>query len=55
MTTSAFPAFAKGLCDDAAIFPPGLAPLAEAVPAHVRHVNSPYAELVGPLWFGGGP
>jgi hypothetical protein len=49
MTTSAFPAFAKGLCDDAAIFPPGLAPLAEAVPAHVRHVNSPYAELVGPL------
>ncbi len=49
MTTSAFPAFAKGLCDDAAIFPPGLAPLAEAVPAHVRHLDSPYAELVGPL------
>ena len=49
MTTVSLPAFAKGLCDDAAIFPPGLAPLAEAVPAHVRHVNAPYAELVGPL------
>jgi hypothetical protein len=49
VTTPALPAFARGLCDDAAIFPPGLAPLSEAVPAHVRHVGSPYAELVGPL------
>ncbi len=46
---TALPAFARGLCDDAAIFPPGLAPLADAVPAHVRHVSAPYAELVGPL------
>ncbi len=43
------PAFARGLCDDAAIFPPGSSPLADAVPAHVRHRHAPYAELVGPL------
>lgn len=43
------PAFAVGLCDDAAVFPPGLAPLAEAVPAHRDHVAAPYAPLVGPL------
>lgn len=38
-----------GLCDDAAIFPPGNAPLAEAVPAHMAHTRSSYAALVGPL------
>ncbi|WP_433136244.1 hypothetical protein ACQPZ8_28910 [Actinomadura nitritigenes] len=43
------PAFARGLCDDAAVFPPGLAPLADAVPAHRRHRSAPYAALVGPL------
>ncbi|GAA2158152.1 hypothetical protein [Actinomadura napierensis] len=43
------PAFARGLCDDAAVFPPGLAPLADAVPAHRRHRAAPYAALVGPL------
>ncbi|MFG2249699.1 hypothetical protein [Spirillospora sp. NPDC048823] len=43
------PAFALGLCDDAAVFPPGLAPLAEAVPAHRHHRSAPYAALVGPL------
>ncbi|TDC48586.1 hypothetical protein E1281_24595 [Actinomadura sp. KC345] len=43
------PAFALGLCDDAAVFPPGLAPLTDAVPAHRRHRSAPYAELVGPL------
>ncbi|MFI0482636.1 hypothetical protein [Actinomadura sp. 9N215] len=47
MTT--FPAFAIGLCDDAAVFPPGLAPLDAAVPAHRAHRASAYAELVGPL------
>ncbi|XVQ10615.1 hypothetical protein ACQP1W_50320 [Spirillospora sp. CA-255316] len=41
------PAFAVGLCDDAAVFPPGSMPLPEAVPAHVRHQRSPYAALVG--------
>ncbi|RKS79794.1 hypothetical protein BZB76_1273 [Actinomadura pelletieri DSM 43383] len=44
-----FPTFALGLCDDAAVFPPGLAPLAAAVPAHRAHRSSSYAELVGPL------
>ncbi|MFE0020237.1 hypothetical protein [Amycolatopsis sp. NPDC059021] len=38
-----------GLLDDAAVFPPGLKPLPEAVPAHARHRRSRYAELVGPL------
>ncbi|WP_254715654.1 hypothetical protein [Actinomadura sp. NAK00032] len=43
------PAFAHGLCDDAAVFPPGLAPLTDAVPAHRAHRSAPYADLVGPL------
>lgn len=43
------PDFAKSLCDDAAVFPPGLTPLPEAVAAHARYAASPYAELVGPL------
>ncbi|TDD92118.1 hypothetical protein [Actinomadura rubrisoli] len=46
---SGLPAFALGLCDDAAVFPPGLAPLADAVPAHRRHRAAAYADLVGPL------
>ncbi|MEU6011679.1 hypothetical protein [Streptomyces sp. NPDC047453] len=37
------------LCDDAAVFPPGDMPLAEAVLAHVRHVAAAHAPLVGPL------
>jgi hypothetical protein len=36
-----------GLCDDAAVFPPGLAPLPEAVQAHLRHKASAHAALVG--------
>ncbi|MFC4054260.1 hypothetical protein ACFOY4_31595 [Actinomadura syzygii] len=43
------PAFAVALCDDAAVFPPGLAPLADAVPAHRAHRAAPYAAVVGPL------
>ncbi|WP_395108412.1 hypothetical protein [Actinomadura sp. SCN-SB] len=43
------PVFARRLCDDAAVFPPGLAPLAEAVPAHAAHRAGPYGDLVGPL------
>lgn len=43
------PALFKRLLDDAAVFPPGLMPLAEAVPAHVRHLAAPYADIVGPL------
>jgi hypothetical protein len=37
------------LVDDAAIFPPGEAPLDEAVPAHREHLAAPYAALVGPF------
>ena len=35
------------LLDDAAVFPPGNLPLAEAVPAHAQHEQAPYAGLVG--------
>ncbi|GAA4131069.1 hypothetical protein [Actinomadura keratinilytica] len=41
------PAFARGLCDDAAVFPPGSMPLPDAVPAHRAHKRADYAELVG--------
>jgi hypothetical protein len=43
------PALFRGLCDDAAIFPPGLKPLAAAVTDHLDHVRAPYAAVVGPL------
>lgn len=43
------PAALRGLCDDAAIFPPGRAPLPEAVAAHLRYRRSWFAGLVGPL------
>ncbi|MCG5120722.1 hypothetical protein MA546_18410 [Streptomyces sp. T7(2022)] len=36
-------------CDDAAVFPPGELPLAQAVPAHLRHITAAHAPLVGPL------
>jgi hypothetical protein len=39
----------QGLFDDAAVFPPGLAPLPEAVADHVARQSSPCADLVGPL------
>jgi hypothetical protein len=42
-------ALVSGLVDDAAIFPPGNAPLDEAVPAHARHVASPHGVVVGPF------
>lgn len=35
--------------DDAAVFPPGDLPLAEAVVAHHAHLEASYARLVGPL------
>lgn len=37
------------LVDDAAMFPPGNAPVAEAVRAHAEHRSSGHAGLVGPL------
>jgi hypothetical protein len=40
----------RALFDDAAVFPPGLAPLPRAVTDHVaRALSSSYADLVGPL------
>ena len=38
-----------GLFDDAAVFPPGLTPLPQAVLDHVARQSSSYADLVGPL------
>jgi hypothetical protein len=38
-----------GLVDDAAMFPPGNAPVAEAVAAHLEHRQAWYADLIGPL------
>lgn len=38
-----------GLVDDAAVFPPGLAPLDVAVREHHAHRRSWYADVVGPL------
>ncbi|EPD57778.1 hypothetical protein [Streptomyces sp. HGB0020] len=38
-----------GLIDDAALFPPGNAPLEKAVPAHIAHHRAWYAQLVGPF------
>ncbi|MGH3358454.1 MAG: hypothetical protein ACRDO7_06595 [Nocardioidaceae bacterium] len=39
----------EGLIDDAAMFPPGNAPLSDALSAHHDHRRAPYARLVGPL------
>jgi hypothetical protein len=46
---SAVPEAWAGLVDDAAVFPPGDAPLTEAVTAHRRLREEWYADLVGPL------
>lgn len=43
------PTLLRGLIDDAAVFPPGNAPLAEAVAAHRGYRAAWYAEMVGPL------
>jgi hypothetical protein len=40
-----------GLLDDAAVFPPGNAPLPAALPAHRDHHAAWYAEMVGPFVF----
>jgi hypothetical protein len=42
------PLFAR-LIDDAAVFPPGSAPIPEALAAHTEHRAAWYADLVGPL------
>lgn len=51
-TALSIPPVLRRLCDDAAIFPPGLVPLPEAVPAHERHVRGPHGALVGPFVLG---
>jgi hypothetical protein len=43
------PPLVANLCDDAAVFPPGLAPLPEAVAAHQRYRSSWFAGMIGPL------
>lgn len=43
------PELFRGLVDDAAVFPPGNAPLPEAVRDHRRHRTSWYTGMVGPL------
>nr|BFE64041.1 hypothetical protein GCM10020063_085670 [Dactylosporangium thailandense] len=43
------PTLLTALVDDAAVFPPGSAPLTDAVPAHAGHRRSWYSELIGPL------
>lgn len=42
----------RHLVDDAAIFPPGLSPLPDAVAAHAEHLGSEHHELVGPFVVG---
>ncbi|WP_206670945.1 hypothetical protein [Streptomyces sp. CB01881] len=48
------PPLFQGLFDDAAVFPPGNLPVAEAVPAHRAHRCAWYSAAVGPLLCGAG-
>jgi hypothetical protein len=48
-SSSSVPEWLRGLLDDAAVFPPGNAPMSEAVAAHVAHCADWYAELIGPF------
>lgn len=50
-TDSTVPPLFERLVDDAALFPPGNAPMPDAVAAHARHRASPYAGLVGRFLF----
>lgn len=47
VSTEPLPAALVGLVDDAAIFPPGDAPLAQAAADHQARRSGPYADLVG--------
>ncbi len=42
----------SGFVDDAAIFPPGNAPLTDAVAAYLTRLEEPWVDLVGPLVVG---
>lgn len=46
---STIPAAFRSLVDDAAVFPPGNAPLPQALRDHHTHRGATYAELVGPF------
>lgn len=48
-TTRTVPTWLARLVDDAAIFPPGNAPLDRAVTEHLGHRAADYADLVGPF------
>lgn len=41
-----------GLLDDAAVYPPGSLPLAQAVPAHLEHNAADHRSMVGPFVLG---
>ncbi|MFV0462932.1 MAG: hypothetical protein ACK5MP_07045 [Nostocoides sp.] len=43
------PGLLHALIDDAAVFPPGSAPLAEAIALHRHHRHARYADALGPL------
>ncbi len=47
--SGAVPTLLRGLIDDAAVFPPGNAPVPDALAAHAIHRDAWYADLVGPL------
>jgi len=47
--SSPIPALVAGLVDDAAVFPPGSAPLPEAIERHRLHRAAWYADMIGPL------
>lgn len=49
MSTGAQTALFTGLVDDATIFPPGNAPLPEALTAHRRHAEAWYGQVLGPF------
>jgi hypothetical protein len=51
-TAAAVPLLLAGLCDDAAMFPPGNAHPADAVSAHQMHRAAWYRDLVGPFLVG---
>lgn len=48
-TSSVISPLFHALIDDAALFPPGNAPMAEAVPAHHEHRTAWYADMIGPF------
>lgn len=52
ISAPALPAAVRALVDDAAVFPPGEAPLPRAVAAHAAHRTARHAALVGPFVIG---